>query len=175
MEETTAFDYVLSKLTTERLIGRYQIQADDPIVEVTGMIDRIEQIKDAIPQAVTQSLALVETKLSTQFELVSQPLLESLAKERATIGAVQHQLASLEKRFINTGVATSPAQNWNSWLLLGCTFTILGLLGYNTVTAKLAKEMVEGNPKLVQNCRPLSAQERKALTNKFSQICSLFF
>ena len=135
MEQTTAINHAISKLINHQL-GKYQTSPDDPMLEVTKMFDRIETIKDSIPQSVTQSLDLAGKKLETQFSLVSKPLLESLAVQQANLGTVQHQLASLEKRFINAGHVAAPAQSWNSWLLLGCTFTILGLLGYNTITAK---------------------------------------
>lgn len=190
MEQETALNHAISKLALNRSFANYQIQADDPIRDVTGMLDRIEQIKDAIPQAVTQSLELVTTKLSTQFELVSKPLLESLAVQQAHMGTVRHQLASLEKRFINAGCVTAPAQSWNSWLLLGCTFLILGLLGYNTVMAKqnlnpawtqtekgkLAKQMIDRNPQLMNNCRPLTTKEHRELgaQHPAKKICSIF-
>ena len=190
MEQTTAINHAISKLSLNRSFANYQIQADDPIHDVTGMLDQIEQIKDAIPQAVTQSLELVTTKLSTQFELVSKPLLESLAVQQAHFGTVQHQLASLEKRFINAGHVATPSQSWNSWLLLVCTFTILGLLGYNTVMAKnsastswaqteqgkLAKQMIDRNPQLMNNCRPLTTKEHRELgaQHPAKKICSIF-
>ena len=190
MEQDTALNHAISKLALNRSFANYQIQADDPIRDVTGMLDRIEQIKDAIPQAVTQSLELVTTKLSTQFELVSKPLLESLAVQQAHMGTVRHQLASLEKRFINAGHVTAPAQSWNSWLLLGCTFIILGLLGYNTVMAKqnlnpawtqtekgrLAKQMIDRNPQLMNNCRQLTTKEHRELgaQHPAKKICSIF-
>jgi hypothetical protein len=190
MEQDTALNHAISKLALNRSFANYQIQADDPIRDVTGMLDRIEQIKDAIPRSVTQSLELVTTKLSTQFELVSKPLLESLAVQQAHMGTVRHQLASLEKRFINAGCVAAPAQSWNSWLLLGCTFTILGLLGYNTVMTKqspspawthtekgkLAKQMLDRNPQLMNNCRPLTTKEHRELGSQHpaKKICSIF-
>jgi hypothetical protein len=190
MEQTTAINHAISKLSLNRSFANYQIQADDPILDVTGMLDRIEQIKEAIPQAVTQSLELVTTKLSTQFELVSKPLLESLAVQQAHFGTVQHQLASLEKRFINAGHVAAPAKSWNSWLLLVCTFTILGLLGYNTIMAKnsptttwaqteqgkLAKQMIDRNPQLMNNCRPLTTKEVKEFGKQYQakKVCSVF-
>jgi hypothetical protein len=186
MEQTTAINHAISKLMNHQL-GKYQTSPDDPMLEVTKMFDQIETIKDSIPQSVTQSLDLAGKKLETQFSLVSKPLLESLAVQQAHLGTVGHQLASLEKRFINAGHVAAPAQSWNSWLLLGCTFTILGLLGYNTVTARnlawaqtpkgyLAKQMIDRNPKLGDNCRPLSAKESKQIKmqDKPKQICSLF-
>ena len=184
--EQTAINHAISKLMNHQL-GKYQTSPDDPMLEVTKMFERIETIKDSIPQSVTQSLDLAGKKLETQFSLVSKPLLESLAVQQAHLGTVQHQLASLEKRFINAGHVAAPAQSWNSWLLLGCTFTILGLLGYNTVTARnlawtqtpkgyLAKQMIDRNPQLGDNCRPLSAKESKQIKmqDKPKQICSLF-
>ncbi len=186
MEQTTAINHAITKLMNHQL-GKYQTSPDDPMLEVTKMFDRIETIKDSIPQSVTQSLDLAGKKLETQFSLVSKPLLESLAVQQAHLGTVQHQLASLEKRFINAGHVAAPAQSWNSWLILGCTFTMLGLLGYNTVTARnlawaqtptgyLAKQMIDRNPKLGDNCRPLSAKESKQIKmqDKPKQICSLF-
>jgi hypothetical protein len=190
MEQDTALNHAISKLALNRSFTNYQIQADDPIRDVTGMLDRIDRIKDAIPQAVTQSLDLAGKKLETQFELVSKPLLESLAVQQANMGSVRHQLASLEKRFIDAGRVAAPTQSWNSWLLLGCTFTILGLLGYNTVMAKqnpnpawtqtqagkLAKQMIDRNPQLINNCRPLTAKEHRELGSQHpaKKICSIF-
>jgi hypothetical protein len=183
---TTALEHSMSKLSP-RLAANYRLQADDPIHDVTGMLDRIEQIKEAIPQAVTQSLTLATTKLSTQFELVSVPLLTSIQEERSTLSAIHDQMASLEKRFINTGHVAAPTQNWNLWLLLGCTFTILGLLGYNTLTAKnlawaqtptgyLAKQMIDRNPQLADSCRALTAKDRQYLGkgHPAKKVCSVF-
>ena len=187
MEQTTAIDHAISKLI-DRQLGKYQTSPDDPMLEVTRMFERIETIKDSIPNSVTQSLDLAGKKLETQFSLVSKPLLESLAVQQAHLGTVQHQLASLEKRFINAGHVAAPAQSWNSWLLLGCTFTILGLLGYNTITARnlawaqtptgyLAKQMIDRNPNFRDSCHSLSAKEIKQLKmqDKPKQVCSLFF
>jgi hypothetical protein len=190
MEQTTALNHAISKLALNRSFANYQIQADDPIRDVTAMIDRIEQIKDAIPQAVTQSLDLAGKKLETQFELVSKPLLETLAIQQAHMGTVRHQLASLEKRFIDAGHVAAPAQSWYSWLLLGLTLTTLGLLGYNTVMAKqssspawmqtqagkLAKQMIDRNPQLMNSCRPLTAKEHRELGSQHQakKICSIF-
>ncbi len=187
MEQTTAIDHAISKLM-DRQLGKYQTSPDDPMLEVTRMFDRIETIKDSIPNSVTQSLDLAGKKLETQFSLVSKPLLESLAVQQAHLGTVQHQLASLEQRFINARHVAAPAQSWNSWLLLGCTFTILGLLGYNTITARnlawaqtptgyLAKQMIDRNPNFRDSCHSLSAKESKQLKmqDKPKQVCSLFF
>lgn len=186
MEQNTAINHAISKLI-DRQLGKYQTSPDDPMLEVTRMFDRIETIKDSIPNSVTQSLDLAGKKLETQFSLVSKPLLESLAVQQAHLGTVQHQLASLEKRFINAGHVAAPAQSWNFWLLLGCTLTILGLLGHNTITARnlawaqtptgyLAKQAIEHNPNFTDSCRLLSAKERKQLkmSNKPKQVCSLF-
>jgi hypothetical protein len=183
---TTALEHSISKLSS-RLSANYQLQADDPIHNVTGMLDRIEQIKDAIPQAVTQSLELATTKLSTQFELVSVPLMTSIQEERGTLSAIHDQMASLEKRFINTGHVAAPTQNWNLWLLLGCTFTILGLVGYNTFTSRnlawaqtptgyLAKQMIDRNPQLADSCRALTAKDYKYLGkgHPAKKVCSVF-
>jgi hypothetical protein len=186
MDTTTAFNHSISKLAAQ-FPANYQLQADDPIHNLTGMLDRIEQIKEAIPQAVTQSLTLATTKLSTQFELVSVPLLTSIQEERGTLSAIHDQMTSLEKRFINTGHVTAPTQDWNIWLSLGCSFTMLGLLGYNTFTVKnlawsqtptghLAKQMVDRNPQLVDSCRTLTAKDQKYLGKGHSakKICSVF-
>jgi aspartyl-tRNA synthetase len=106
---TTALEHSISKLSS-RLSANYQLQADDPIHNVTGMLDRIEQIKDAIPQAVTQSLELATTKLSTQFELVSVPLMTSIQEERGTLSAIHDQMTSLEKRKTLTSLLDSLPQ-----------------------------------------------------------------
>jgi hypothetical protein len=190
MEQTTALDHAISKLALNRSFANYQIQADDPIRDVTGMLDRIERIKEAIPQAVTQSLDLAGKRLETQFELVSKPLLETLAIQQAHMGTVRHQLTSLEKRFIDAGRVAAPAQSWHSWLLLGLTLAILGLLGYNTVitkqsptpawtqtqAGKLAKQISDRNPQLMNNCRPLTAKEHRELGSQHQakKICSIF-
>jgi hypothetical protein len=184
MEQTTALNHAISKLALNRSFANYQIQADDPIRDVTGMLDRIEQIKEAMPQAVTQSLDLAGKKLETQFELVSKPLLETLAVQQGHLGAVRQQLASLEKRFITTGHVAAPTSSWKTWLLIGCSFTILGLVGFNTLTnvwavtpsGTLAKQMIDRNPKLANNCRPLTTRELKDLgaNNKARKICSIF-
>jgi hypothetical protein len=190
MEQTTALNHAISKLALNRSFANYQIQADDPIRDVTGMLDRIERIKDAIPQAVNQSLDLAGKRLETQFELVSKPLLETLAVQQGHLGAVGQQLASLEKRFIAAGRVAAPAPSWNSWLLLACTLTSLGLLAYNTVMAKqssnpawtqtqagkLAKQMIDRNPQLINNCRPLTTKERRDLGSQHpaQKICSIF-
>jgi hypothetical protein len=190
MEQTTALNHAISKLALNRSFANYHIQADDPIRDVTGMLDRIERIKDAIPLAVTQSLDLAGKRLETQFELVSKPLLETLAIQQAHMGTVRHQLTSLEKRFIDAGRVAAPAQSWHSWLLLGLALTILGLLGYNTVIAKqspspawaqtqagkLAKQISDRNPQLMNNCRPLTAKEHRELGSQHQakKICSIF-
>ncbi|PSB40868.1 hypothetical protein [Chamaesiphon polymorphus] len=184
MEQTTALNHAISKLALNRSFANYHIQADDPIRDVTGMLDRIEQIKDAIPQAVTQSLDLAGKKLETQFELVSNPLLATMAVQQGYLGAVGQQLASLEKRFITTGHVAAPSQSWKTWLLIGCSFTILGLAGFNTLTnawavtpaGTLAKQMIDRNPKLANNCRPLTTRELKDLgaKNQARKICSIF-
>jgi hypothetical protein len=186
MPTTTALEHATSKLSA-RLSANYQLQADDPIHNLTGMLDRIEQIKEAIPQAVTQSLELATTKLSTQFELVSTPLMKSIQVERGTLSAIHDQMVSLEKRFINTGHVAAPAKDWNLWLLLGCSFTILGLLGYNTFTVKhlawaqtptgyLAKQMIDRNPQLANSCRTLTAKDQKYLGKGHlaKKVCSVF-
>ena len=191
---TTAYEHSIRKLSS-RFSTNYQLQADDPIHNLTGMLDshseslrqRIEQIKTAIPQAVTQSLELATTKLSTQFELVSVPLMTSIQEERGTLSAIHTQMASLEKRFINTGHVAAPTQNWNLWLLLGCTFTILGLLGYNTFTSQklawaqtptgyLAKQMVDRNPQLADSCRALTVKDYQYLGkgHPAKKVCSVF-
>jgi hypothetical protein len=175
---TTAFEHSVSKLSS-RLSANYQIQADDPIHNLTGMLDRIEQIKEAMPKAVSQSLELAAAKLSTEFGLVSDAMLTSIQAERGTLSAVHTQLISLEKRFINSGNVAPPEQKWNFWLLLGCTFTILGLLGYNTFTARstewaqtdtgrLAKQMVA-------SCRSLTAKDYKQLgkNHQAKKVCSV--
>lgn len=181
----TAFEHSVGKLSA-RLSANYQIQADDPIHNLTGMLDRIEEIKEAIPRAVNQSLALTTTKLSTEFGLVSDAMLTSIQAERGTLSAIHTQLASLEKRFINSGNVAPPEQKWNFWLLLGCTFTTLGLLGYNTLTARttewaqtdtgrLAKQMVERNPQLAASCRSLTKNDYKKLgkDHRAKQVCSV--
>jgi hypothetical protein len=182
---TTAFEHSVSKLSS-RLSANYQIQADDPIHNLTGMLDRIEQIKEAMPKAVSQSLELAAAKLSTEFGLVSDAMLTSIQAERGTLSAVHTQLVSLEKRFINSGNVAPPEQKWNFWLLLGCTFTILGLLGYNTFTARstewaqtdtgrLAKQMVDRNPQLAASCRSLTAKDYKQLgkNHQAKKVCSV--
>jgi hypothetical protein len=184
MEQSTALNHAISKLALNRSFANYQIQADDPIHDVTGMLDRIEQIKDAIPQAVTQSLDLAGKKLETQFQLVGKPLLETLAVQQGHLSAVGQQLTSLEKRFITTGHVTAPSKSWQNWLLIGCSFTILGLAGFNTLTNAwaitpsgiLAKQMVDRNPNLANNCRPLTTKEIKDLGANIQakKICSIF-
>ena len=186
MEPTmTAFEHSVSKLSA-RLSTNYQIQADDPIHNLTGMLDRIEEIKEAIPKAVSQSLELTSTKLSTEFGLVSNTMLTSIQAERGTLSAIHTQLASLEKRFINSGNVAAPEQKWNFLLLLGCTFTTLGLLGYNTFTARttewaqtdsgrLAKQMVERNPQLAASCRLLTDKDYKKMgkDQQAKKVCSV--
>jgi hypothetical protein len=185
---STSFAFALSKLQNDRPLGNYQLGDDDPVLQITEMLDRIEQIKEAIPAAVSQSLDLSTTKLSTQFSLVTQPILESLAADQAHLGAIQQKLSSLEKRFINSGhVSSAPNQNLPSWLLIGISSLTLLLLGYNTYMSKeanwmltpagqAAKEIIEKNPKLTDNCRQLSASEQKKLGDqiKSKKICSIF-
>jgi hypothetical protein len=183
----------------------YNLHADDPILKITETIDRIEGINDTFDKAsdtfiqavensksvfssaLAESLELVGKKLETQFTLVSKPLLESVAIQQGTLGAVQQQLASLEKRFVSSGHIVAPSHNWNVWLQLGCVFVTLGLVGYNTITSrdlmwaqtsqgKIAKQIMILNPQIANNCRPLSAKDRSKLgdRDKSTKVCSIF-
>jgi hypothetical protein len=183
----------------------YNLHAEDPILKITDTIDRIEGInntfdkasdtfmqavensKSVFSSALAESLELVGKKLETQFTLVSKPLLESVAIQQGTLGAVQQQLASLEKRFVSSGHIAAPSHNWNVWLQLGCVFATLGLVGYNTIASrdsmwaqtsagKTAKQITILNPQLTNNCRPLSAKDRSKLDdkNKLTKVCSIF-
>jgi hypothetical protein len=196
--EQTAIEHAMSNYDPSRSYGKFSIHADDPINEITAMVAKIEGVNDIFTKAVAeskeifsntlaQSVDIVGKKLETQFSLVSKPVLESVAEQQGTLGAVQQQLASLEKRFINTGHVNAPSHNWNIWLQLGCVFMTLGLVGYNTVTSrdsiwaqtsagKTAKQIVALNPKLANNCRPLSAKDRSKLgrEDKSTKVCSIF-
>jgi hypothetical protein len=175
---STSFQFALSKLQTDQPIGNYQLGDDDPILQITSMLDRIEQIKEAIPAAVSQSLDLSTTKLSTQFGLVTQPILESLAADQAHLGAIQQKLSSLEKRFINSGhVSSAPNQNLQTWLLIGISSLMSKEASWMlTPAGQAAKEIIDKNPKLTDNCRQLSASEQKKLGDqvKTKKICSIF-
>ncbi len=161
----------------------YPTNSDDPIYEVTAMVEKlqssisqVESLKDRIVDAVAKSLGLAKKELETEMKLVNTPLIESILNQKATFAAFGQQLDSVEKR-IDRGISPqsfSP-QRWQLGLILGLIgIQILALGGIiylckdalllQTPNGQIAKRIVELNPDLSKLCNhPLSKQQRQKL------------
>ena len=145
---TTSLEFALSKFAREhQLLRDYDVRDDDPILEMSRAVERLYEIKAALPAAVGQSIELAGTKLKTEFELVSQPYLQAAATLEAKVDAIVRmlslsqqqqsiqleQLEQLEQLTKLGGVKATPNRAVNNWLSIVTfvsTLTTLGVLGW---------------------------------------------
>jgi hypothetical protein len=165
---------------------------NDPILEVTSMVEDLEQtmqkillINETIPKSVNIAIVDLKNQIRTEFDLINKPVLESVSSQQGTFNAIVHQLQSLEKRFVNTGHISS-GHNWKNRLQFTLLVSILVLLGFNTIVnkdaiwlqsnnGKMAKRIAELNPLIAKSCHNLSEEDVKKLNVKAKsiQVCSV--
>jgi hypothetical protein len=73
-ELETPIDYELLRVLGTNLdysqLVEYHLNPDDPMVEMMGIIDKLNTLNEVIPRSVTLSLALAGKTLATEFNLV---------------------------------------------------------------------------------------------------------
>ena len=190
-----AFREACAELLSANLSKTYRVQDDDPMVDFAKAIDRIQEIKDSIPHAVMESLDFVTTRLSTQFELVSKPILQALPVQQAQLEALSDRVGSVDDRLARMGQKFNQRRDplvkpeWKNIATTTAIFFLAIVTGYNywlysrsmawaeSKTGIIAKQIVDRNPKLVESCRKLTEKDRKALVKMQTvptKICSAF-
>jgi hypothetical protein len=103
-ELETPIDYELRRVLGTNLdysqLVEYHLNPDDPMVEMMGIVDKLNTLNEAIPRSVTLSLALAGKTLATEFNLVSSPLLEANAVLQGSVNALQRQMQGVNERLV---------------------------------------------------------------------------
>jgi hypothetical protein len=188
----TPIDYELRRVLGTNLdysqLVEYHLNPDDPMVEMMGIVDKLNTLNEAIPKSVTLSLALAGKTLATEFNLVSSPLLEANAALQGSVNALQRQmqgvlpaLQQLEQLQHLAKLDLLNRPNSSNRLVLGllstavaATVATMGMVGWQIQTVrsvgnnlawidtregKLAAQIARQNPQLQNNCRNLNRAE----------------
>ena len=101
-ELETPIDYELRRVLGTNIdrsqLVEYHLNPDDPMVEMMGLVDKLNTLNEAIPRSVALSLALAGKTLATEFDLVSRPLLEANATLQGSVTALQRQMQGVNDR-----------------------------------------------------------------------------
>ena len=101
-ELETPIDYELRRVLGTNIdysqLVEYHLNPDDPMVEMMGIVDKLNTLNEAIPRAVSISLALAGKTLATEFDLVSRPLLDANAALQGSVRALQRQMQDVNER-----------------------------------------------------------------------------
>jgi hypothetical protein len=192
-ELETPIDYELRRVLGTDIdysqLVEYHLNPDDPMVEMMGIVDKLNTLNEAIPKSVSISLALAGKTLATEFDLVSRPLLDANAALQGSVRALQRQIQDANERLAGlqqleqlqySTKLDRPHSNSNP-LVLGLLYTTvaaavatMGMVGWqiqsvrsvgnnlawiDTSEGKLAAQIVRQNPQLKTNCRKLNRAE----------------
>ncbi|MCY7367794.1 MAG: hypothetical protein LH474_06535 [Chamaesiphon sp.] len=101
-ELETPIDYELRRVIGTNIdysqLVEYHLNPDDPMVEMMGIVDKLNTLNEAIPRSVSISLALAGKTLATEFDLVSRPLLDANAALQGSVRALQRQMQDVNER-----------------------------------------------------------------------------
>ncbi len=101
-ELETPIDYELRRVLGTNVdysqLVEYHLNPDDPMVEMMGIVDKLNTLNEAIPRSVSISLALAGKTLATEFDLVSRPLLDANAALQGSVRALQRQMQDVNER-----------------------------------------------------------------------------
>ena len=101
-ELETPIDYELRRVLGTNIdysqLVEYHLNPDDPMVEMMGIVDKLNTLNEAIPRSVSISLALAGKTLATEFDLVSRPLLDANAALQGSVRALQRQMQDVNER-----------------------------------------------------------------------------
>ena len=101
-ELETPIDYELRRVLGTDIdysqLVEYHLNPDDPMVEMMGIVDKLNILNEAIPRSVSISLALAGKTLATEFDLVSRPLLDANAALKGSVRALQRQMQDANER-----------------------------------------------------------------------------
>lgn len=101
-ELETPIDYELRRVLGTNIdysqLVEYHLNPDDPMVEMMGIVDKLNTLNEAIPRSVSTSLALAGKTLATEFDLVSRPLLNANAALQGSVRALQRQMQDVNER-----------------------------------------------------------------------------
>lgn len=101
-ELETPIDYELRRVLGTNIdysqLVEYHLNPDDPMVEMMGIVDKLNTLNEAIPRSVSISLALAGKTLATEFDLVSRPLLDANAALQGSVRALQRQMQDANER-----------------------------------------------------------------------------